>query len=97
MVKPKPYRFVVRLPVDMKNQIHDAARSYRRSMNSEIVARLSDSFTGLPTVRDGDAAPINPRLERMLSPELSEQECELLTAFRKLTAERQAALVKLLR
>ncbi len=44
--KEKPYEFVVRLPTVLRNQIADAAKYYRRSMNSEIVARLERTFSG---------------------------------------------------
>jgi len=44
--KEKPYKFVVRLPTVLRNQIADAAKYYHRSMNSEIVARLERTFSG---------------------------------------------------
>ena len=97
MSKPQPYRFVVRLPADMKDQILEAARLYRRSMNSEIVARLQDSLEGLPQVRDGTTeTPLNPRLEQVLRSELSGEEATLLRCFRKLGNSKRAALLKLL-
>lgn len=97
MSKAPPYRFVVRLPADMKDQILDAARLYRRSMNSEIVARLQDSLQGLPEVNDGAPnAPLNPTLEQVLRPQLSSDEANLLRCFRTLGASKQAALLKLL-
>ena len=46
----KPYpsemqeRFIVRLPDGMRDQIADAAKQLRRSMNTEVVARLAASF-----------------------------------------------------
>ena len=44
--KEKPYKFIVRLPTVLRNQIADAAKYYRRSINSEIVARLERTFSG---------------------------------------------------
>lgn len=46
-MKEKPYKFVVRLPMSMRDRIAESAQLYRRSMNSEIVARLQESFSGL--------------------------------------------------
>ncbi len=46
-MKEKPYKFVVRLPTSMRDRIAESAQLYRRSMNSEIVARLQESFSGL--------------------------------------------------
>ena len=43
--KEKPHKFVVRLPLRLRDQIADAATYYRRSMNSEIVARLEHTFS----------------------------------------------------
>ena len=97
MSKPPPYRFVVRLPADMKDQILEAARLYRHSMNSELVARLQESLEGLPQVREDPAdAPLNLRLEQVLRSELSGDEAALLRCFRKLGNSKRAALLKLL-
>lgn len=46
-MKEKPYKFAVRLPMSMRDRIAESAQLYRRSMNSEIVARLQESFSGL--------------------------------------------------
>lgn len=97
MLKPKPYRFVVRLPSDMKDQILDASREYRRSMNSEIVARLQQSLQGLPEIRDnGLTAPLNAQLEQVLKPQLTEDEANLLRYFRRLNPGKREALLRLL-
>ena len=37
-------KFVVRLPDGMRERIGEVARSHRRSMNSEIIARLEQSL-----------------------------------------------------
>jgi hypothetical protein len=46
-MKQPPYKYMVRLPVPMRDLIAESARHYRRSMNSDIVARLQHSFSGL--------------------------------------------------
>ena len=52
-MKQPPYKYMVRLPVPMRDLIAESARHYRRSMNSDIVARLQHSFSGL----GGESAP----------------------------------------
>lgn len=42
-------KFVVRLPDGMREQIAAVAKISHRSMNSEIIARLSDSLDGIAT------------------------------------------------
>lgn len=37
-------KFMLRLPDGMREQLKEAARFSKRSMNAEIVARLADSF-----------------------------------------------------
>lgn len=37
-------RTALRLPKDLHSQIHEAAQADKRSFNSEIIARLTDSF-----------------------------------------------------
>ena len=97
MLKPKPYRFVVRLPAAMKEELFDAAKVYRRSVNSEIVVRLQQSLQGVALLQDtAEPPPLNPQLEQMLKPQLTEREATLLRAFRRLTGSRQDALLKLL-
>ena len=46
-MKEQPYKYMVHLPPYMWNLIAESARHYRRSMNSDIVARLQHSFRGL--------------------------------------------------
>ena len=97
-MKQKPYKFVVRLPVDMRDRIAEAAQHYRRSMNSEIVARLEQSFSSLPsqdTERDVEP-PLHPQLERMFRNNLNDKETSLITSFRRLSEDRQSALLSLL-
>ncbi|MCZ6655792.1 MAG: Arc family DNA-binding protein [Gammaproteobacteria bacterium] len=97
-MKQKPYKFVVRLPLDMRDRIGEAAQHYRRSMNSEIVARLEQSFSALPS-QDAERQvepPLHPQLERMFRSNLNDQENLLIKSFRRLSLERQAALLSLL-
>jgi hypothetical protein len=67
-------------------------------MNSEIVARLEQSFSALPsqdTERDVEP-PLHPQLERMFRNNLNDKETSLITSFRRLSEERQSALLRLL-
>ena len=98
-------KFVVRLPPGMRRRIADAARCYRRSMNSEIVARLEQSLdsgtapypftepTPATTVQDAPVA--EPPATGALSSEAT-QEDRLLSVFRNLSPERRRALLALL-
>ena len=97
-LKEEPYRFVVRLPPSMRDRIMEAARHYRRSMNSEIVARLQHSFGIIPDehVEAAIEPPLHPQIEQLLMHDLSEDERRLLRGFRRLNDAKQAALIKLL-
>ena len=95
----KPYKFVVRLPLHLRHQIGEAARYYRRSMNSEIVARLEQSFSGIPgATRTAELAPdMHEQLESFFGrAALAPEEEQLVRAFRRLTGEKRQALMKLL-
>ena len=97
--KEKPYKFVVRLPTELRNQIADAAKYYRRSMNSEIVARLEQSFSGIPTATDvQELAPdMYHELESFFGrTALTTDEEKIIRAFRRLTEEKRNALLELL-
>ena len=48
-------QFVVRLPDGMRDEIFEAAKKNNRSMNAEIVARLSESVIGKATNPATDA------------------------------------------
>lgn len=92
-------KFVVRLPRGMRKRIAEAARGYRRSMNSEIVARLEQTLSGAPPTIPGVNEPLPmlpPRQERPSQTEQRELEIRLLRAFRQLSPERQQALLDLL-
>ncbi len=96
--KEKPFKFVVRFPHSLRNQIADAAKYYRRSMNSEIVARLEQSFSGLlAEVREDDVAPpMHAQIASLFGRGLSPEEEQIINAYRRLNEEKQAALLGLL-
>jgi DNA-directed RNA polymerase specialized sigma24 family protein len=93
-------KFVVRLPHGMRRRIAEVARLYRRSMNSEIVARLEhsleqeDSFLDPPP--PGANEPVAETLAVAEEPAPEDQERRLLALFRALPPERRRALLLLL-
>jgi DNA-directed RNA polymerase specialized sigma24 family protein len=91
-------KFVVRLPRGMRRRIADAARCYRRSMNSEIVARLEQSLDAAePFVPAGVNEPTpEPPPDPTPAGADGDEEARLLRAFRTLSAERRRALLALL-
>lgn len=97
-MKDKPYKFVVRLPVAMRDLIAESALYYRRSMNSDIVARLHQSFSGIPddASERGLAPPLHDQLERLIRRELSAEEEQLIRSYRRLSKAKRAALLGLL-
>ncbi len=93
-MKEKPYKFVLRLPTEMRERVVESAVRYRRSINSEIVARLERSFSeGSPT---NTAPPLNPHLEYVLRSRLDENEQRLVIGFRNLDRKKREALLNLL-
>lgn len=97
-MKQEPYKFVVRLPAHMRDQVAEAAKHYRRSMNSEIVARLEQSFGALPqgAMEQQLEPPLHPHMEAIFRSTLSDTEHALIKIFRRLSSSRQKALVSLL-
>ena len=93
------YRFVLRLPEALRARIVEASSRYRRSMNAEIVARLSQSLEGLPSWASeaGVAPAFFPQFERALRRDLSAEEDALIQLFRGLSADQRAALMTLLK
>ena len=94
-------KFVVRLPKGMRKRIAEAARCYRRSMNSEIVLRLEKTLAD--DVTDAPLDELPPEPEAVVEPqsaltttELGEIERRLIALFRRLPTERQRALLALL-
>jgi hypothetical protein len=94
----KNYKYLVRLPIPMRALLAESAEYHRRSINSEIVARLQRSFSGLPNVEEQRAlAPaMHEHLERLLHRDLSDEEEALLRRFRSLPSGKRAALLDLL-
>ena len=97
-LKQKPYKFVVRLPLQLRNQIAEAAKYYRRSMNSEIVARLEQSFSGLPSQDESEqlAPQLHQEFESFFGRALEPEEEQIVRAFRRLTHEKKLALLELI-
>lgn len=94
----KPYRFVVRLPIIVRDQVGEAAKYHRRSMNSEIVARLEQSFSGIPTQHTAEqlAPAMHQELESFFGRTLAAEEENLVRAFRRLPLEKRLALLELI-
>ena len=90
----KPYKYVVRLPMELRERIVEAAHRYRRSINSEIVARLEHSF-GEGAEAD-IAPPLHPHLEHVLRNRLDAVEQSLINGFRLLERKKREALLQLL-
>lgn len=97
-MKQPPQKFIVRLPPPMHDLITQSAQHYRRSMNSDIVARLQHSFSGLgSSAADPEIAPpLHDQFESLFRRELSDQEERLLRGFRSLSQAKRDALVHLL-
>jgi|SRR5690554_4610725 len=82
-------KFVVRLPLGMRDRIADVSRQNHRSMNSEIISRLEQSLNQEDNVTIGEGLRID-------SPTLSIHERELLQHFRQLAQRQQNALLALI-
>ncbi|NIP15687.1 MAG: Arc family DNA-binding protein [Pseudomonadales bacterium] len=97
-MKEKPYKVLVRLPPEMRDLLAQSARHYRRSMNSDIVARLYESFRGIAdaTREQGLAPPMHDQFEQLFRADLSPEEQSLVKAFRRLNKDQQLALLALL-
>ena len=93
-----PYKFVLRLPGDLRTRIVEASQRYRRSMNSEIVTRLEHSLNGLPgDVSESGVEPaLFPHIETTFRGSLSDEENRLIRLFRRLSASQRTALLDLL-
>lgn len=82
----------------MRDQIRESARLYRRSMNSDIVARLQQTFSGLPDsseIKDIEP-PLHGQLEGLFRRDLNADEETLIRAYRRMSAKKQEALKNLL-
>jgi hypothetical protein len=97
-MKEQPYKYMVRLPPNMRDLIRESARHYRRSMNSDIVARLQQSFSGIPdasAVRDIEP-PLHQQFENVFRKDLTEEEIQLIRGYRRLSSKKRQALHNLL-
>ena len=90
--------FMVRFPPGLRNRIYEASQLYRRSMNSEIVARLDQSLRGLPDQQfeRAVAPPFFPEIECLLRGDLTPEESDLIRCFRRMSTEQRKALLELL-
>jgi hypothetical protein len=97
-MKEQPYKYMVRLPPQMRDLIFESAQHYRRSMNSDIVARLHQSFSGLPddSTERALAPPLHAEFGGQRGRGLSDEEAQLLRSFRRLGKDKRAALLDLL-
>lgn len=98
MLREKNYKFLVRLPLHMRAMLAESARYYRRSINSDIVARLHLSFSGLPDAEEQRAlAPaMHEQMQQMFARDLSPEEERLVLRYRALPEIKRTALQELL-
>ena len=93
-----PHKFVLRLPNELRSRIVEASKRYRRSMNSEIIARLEHSLHGLPG--NSSESAVEPALfahiETTFRGNLSDEENQLIYLFRRLSEGQRKALLELL-
>lgn len=94
----KSYKYLVRLPQQLRERLHESAEYYRRSLNSDIIARLHQTFSGLPGAghHDAIAPPLHHQIHEVLHPDLTHQELQLIRRYRVLNAAKRAALMDLL-
>ena len=97
-MKERPYKYMVRLPPVMRGLILESARHYRRSMNSDIVARLQMSFSGLLDEASAGrlTPPMHEQFEAVFQQDLSEEETRLIRCYRRLPEHKRDALRALL-
>ena len=97
-MKEQPYKYMVRLPPAMRDQIRESARHYRRSMNSDIVARLQQTFSGIPdeAMSREIEPPMHSEFQTLFHPELSAEEEVLIRCYRRMPAGKREALRNLL-
>lgn len=53
----------IRLPLELKEKITQSAADYGRSINSEVVARLEESFTIVQDAKDSQQRLVDSTLE----------------------------------
>ena len=92
------YKFVLRLPDELRDRVAEAAALYRRSINSEIVARLEQSLAGIPEDRAEREVepPFFRQIETTFRRDLSDDEDRLIRLFRRLSVQQRRGLMDLL-
>ena len=65
-------------------------------MNSDIVARLHQTFSGLPDVAQDRDLSLHEQIEDLFRRELSEDEESLIRAYRRMSGKKREALRNLL-
>ncbi len=87
-------KFVVRLPKGMRQTIAQVAKNYHRSMNSEIVSRLELSLKTEQYLHgETNEAGTNPETTQA---DLTMKEYSIIEQVRKLSPERQDALLNVI-
>jgi hypothetical protein len=94
----KNYKYLVRLPLHLRERLMESAAYYRRSVNSDIVARLQHSFSGLPdgAAREAIAPLLHDQIQHLLFGELTREELQLVRQYRALSSDKRMALLNLL-
>ena len=97
-VPSQSYKFVLRLPDELRDRVAEAATLYRRSINSEIVARLEQSLGGIP---EDDAErqvepPFFTQIETTFRRDLSDDEDRMIRLYRRLSRQQRQALLDLM-
>lgn len=82
--------FGVRMPPELKARIEAEARANGRSMNTEVVARLWESLQ-----EPRKLTAMHPEPPAYMANGLSESEKLLLQLFRRMSPEKQLALLAL--
>ncbi|MGA1677057.1 MAG: Arc family DNA-binding protein [Pseudomonadales bacterium] len=93
----KNYKYLVRLPTSLRDRLATSAAQYRRSLNSDIIARLQQTFGDAP-IEPGPVVPGFPATTPMAGGprELTVEEFGLVRRFRGLSPSKRAALMDLL-
>lgn len=91
-------KFVVRLPKGMRAQIAEVSKLSRRSMNSEIVARLEHSLAAHPiiAITPNMIAENTPGYVAESIEAVGEMDDMLLRYFQRLSVDKKKALVEFL-
>lgn len=92
--------FGLRMPAELRDKLEVAAKESRRSLNSEILERIARSFEARQYSAESGNGAVAPRVE---SPAVAtyrpdnDYEIQLIAEFRRLTPDKQLALLTLLR